>query len=341
MRVIVGLALAALISPPALAEDGATAQVDLTATVVPPPFCVITLFACDVGYTGATLWGAVASWPPPYGVTTGFGWDTVSHKDHPADYPNWKAGNKIFLDMVFHASLSGLRPGTNYFFRARAQRGDYTGYGEELCFTTPPEFRAITLPATDIKPKLATLNGMTIGQSRSPKVKVSFGWDSRSHESDPDGYLHWTAPKSVYAGDTFNYKLSNLTQETTYYFRVRAERGGFIYYGEEKRFTTPLEIRAITLPATDIKSKQATLNGTTFSEFKSPKAKVSFGWDTEPYAVRGNYRNWTSSQNAWAGDTFAVKLTKLRPNTTYYFRARAERNGIVSYGDELSFTTPP
>lgn len=75
--------------------------------------------------------------------------------------------------------------------------------------------------------------------SRSPKVKVSFGWDTRSHENDPDHYARWTSAKSVYAGDAFNYLLTNLVAERTYYFRARAGRNGTISYGEELSFTTP------------------------------------------------------------------------------------------------------
>jgi hypothetical protein len=331
--------LVALVSPPVLAEEGPTAEVELKATVVPPPFCVHTLPACNVGYLEATLWGAVVAWPPLRGVTVSFGWDTISHEDNPAAYAHWTPGNMFLL--LFNASLRNLTPGTTYYFRAKGQKGGYTAYGEEMKFTTPPEFRVITLPATDIKPRQATLNGMTMGRSRSPKAKVSFGWDTVSHDGNPNGYAHWTSAKSIYAGDNFNYILTNLTPETTYYFRARTERGGTIY-GDELSFTTPLEIRAITLPATSIKAKEATLNGTTIGDFRSPKAKVSFGWDTVSHAgTPAGYRKWTSATSVYAGNPFSYKLTKLTPNTTYYFRARAERNGTVSYGEELRFTTPP
>jgi hypothetical protein len=109
--------------------------VNLRATVVPPPFCVYTLAACDVSSTEATLWGAVVSWHPPSNVKVSFGWDTVSHKEVSGDYPNWKPG-KILLGLIFQTRVSGLAPGTTYYFRARAQTAEYTGYGEELTFTT-------------------------------------------------------------------------------------------------------------------------------------------------------------------------------------------------------------
>ena len=73
---------------------------------------------------------------------------------------------------------------------------------------------------------------------------------------------------------------------------------------------------------------------------RSPKAKVSFGWDTMSRTNPADYKHWTSNQNVWVGDTFSAKLTNLKPNTTYYFRARAVRGGVTSYGEELSFTTP-
>jgi len=36
---------------------------------------------------------------------------------------------------------------------------------------------------------------------------------------------------------------------------------------------------------------------------------------------------------------FSARLPRLSPNTTYYFRAKAEGDGTIVYGDELNFTT--
>jgi len=226
----------ALICPPALAEDGATAEVDLRATVV-KPFCVVTLAACDVGPTEAILWGAVVAWPPPSHVDVSFGWDTTSHKDDPGGYPNWVPGDTLLLGLVFHTRVSGLTPGKTYYFRARAQADGYTGYGCELSFTTLSEFSVITLPAKEIESKKATLYGKTIGRSRSPKATVSFGWDTQPRADKK--YKNWTSAQNVYVGDTFSARLTNLKPNTTYYFRARAVRGGVTYYGEELSFATP------------------------------------------------------------------------------------------------------
>jgi phosphodiesterase/alkaline phosphatase D-like protein len=204
---------------------------------VPPPCRVYTLAACDVGYTGAILWGLLICHHPPAPVTVSFGWDSVSHKNDPAGYSHWTPGKKLFFGLLFQAALSGLQPNTTYYFRARAQTAGYTDYGEELRFTTPPELRVITLPACKIENKQATLNGMTIGRTHS-KVKASFGWDTVSRAGNPGGYRNWTSAQDTWIGDIFNAKLTNLRPNTTYYFRARVVKGGTIFYGEEMSFTT-------------------------------------------------------------------------------------------------------
>ena len=218
---------------------------DLRATVVRPPFCVVTLAACDVGSTEATLWGAVVAWPPPSNVEVSFVWDTISHEDDPGGYPNWVPGDTLLIGLVFHARMNGLTPGETYYFRARAQTDGYTGYGRELSFTTPPEFSVITLPAKEIESKKATLYGKTIGRSRSPKAKVSFGWDTQPRADKK--YKNWTSAQSVYVGDIFSAKITGLKANTTYYFRARAVWNGVTSYGEELSFTTPPDRKSTRL----------------------------------------------------------------------------------------------
>jgi phosphodiesterase/alkaline phosphatase D-like protein len=228
-----------LICPPALADGGATASVDLSATVIPPPCRVYTVGACNVGYDGAVLWGMLSCCHPPSPVTVSFGWDVVSHETDPAGYDNWTTGHRFFWDVFFQARLDGLEPDTTYYFRAKAQTGDYISYGEEMSFKTPPELLVKTLPADDIELNKATLNGKTVGWYGYPEVKVSFGWDTSSREGNPGGYAHWTPTRNARVGDSFSVKLTGLSPDTTYYFRARAERGGADFYGQELSFTTP------------------------------------------------------------------------------------------------------
>jgi len=93
-----------------------------------------------------------------------------------------------------------------------------------------------------------------------------------------------------------------------------------------------------TNPATDITHESATLNahldymGTTYSVL------VSFEWGEgqDPSDLTAE----TDSQPMTQIGDFSDSLTGLAPNTTYYFRAKAEGDGI-GYGEILTFTTPP
>jgi phosphodiesterase/alkaline phosphatase D-like protein len=204
----------------------------------------------------------------------------------------------------------------------------------------PPPIRVITLPACDVDYTRAVLWGLLAYCKPPSMANVSFGWDT-SHKDDPAGYANWISAKKLLFGLLYYSEVSSLQPGTTYYFRARAKADSYYAYGEELKFTTPPDLQVITLPARDIETKQATLYGKTVGRYRSSKVQASFGWDTTSHAGDPGGYNWTPWQNVWVGDTFSAKITKLTPNTNYYYRARVARGGVVSYGEELTFKTPP
>jgi hypothetical protein len=95
----------------------------------------------------------------------------------------------------------------------------------------------ITRPANGIGTTKAILNGYLTGIGTASLVKVSFGWDTRSHAGDPDAYAHWTHPQLRRWPGKFKQRIDWLQPGTTYYFRAKAV-GDSISYGEELSFTT-------------------------------------------------------------------------------------------------------
>ena len=83
----------------------------------------------------------------------------------------------------------------------------------------------------------ATLNGYLTGLGTAPLVKVSFGWDTRSHADDPEAYAYSTPPQVKRRQGKFKQRVDWLQPGTTYYFRAKAV-GDSTSYGEELRFTT-------------------------------------------------------------------------------------------------------
>lgn len=104
--------------------------------------------------------------------------------------------------------------------------------------------------------------------------------------------------------------------------------------GEEQVAIVPPTVS--TLAATGITSNQATLNGEITDTGGEDATECGFDWDTnsgEPYA------NYTTTTCPVGTGTFSSTITGLNPNTTYYFRAKAQNSAGWGYGNELSFTT--
>jgi len=87
--------------------------------------------------------------------------------------------------------------------------------------------------------------------------------------------------------------------------------------------------------ATWITVSGATLNGRLDDMGSFEAVSVSFEWGTSPDALD---RETDPKLKRRAG-AFNARLPRLSPNTTYYFRAKAEGDGTIVYGDTLSFNT--
>jgi uncharacterized protein YycO len=86
--------------------------------------------------------------------------------------------------------------------------------------------------------------------------------------------------------------------------------------------------------ATNINADSASLNGYLTSLGTDTSIGISFQWGTSS----GNYTIETTIVSQNSTDPFSSSLTGLLPNTTYYYRAKADGDG-VAYGTENSFTT--
>ena len=135
LNCILFLVLVFLSGFPVYAEDDST-EVDLHVRVVAPP-AVITKPANGVGTKKATLNGYLIGPGTAPLVNVSFGWDTESHIGDPEACAHWTSPQTMRRTGRFKKRIDWLRPGTTYYFVAKAE-ADSTSYGEELSFTTQP-----------------------------------------------------------------------------------------------------------------------------------------------------------------------------------------------------------
>jgi len=137
---------------------------------------------------------------------------------------------------------------------------------------------------------------------------------------------------------------TSINNVTTGFYQDYGSKIGLVYTtGSSSPYNVRFEYLSlppivITLPATDITSSQATLNGSIDATGGENASERGFDWGTGPYNAPGS--PWTETGSFGTGN-FSHQITELTPGTTYFFRAKARNSAGWDYGDELSFTTSP
>ena len=193
---------------------------------------------------------------------------------------------------------------------------------------------ATTLWALQVKATTAQIWG-----SVNPNGKPTSAW---FEWGATPSYGNFTSVQDMGSGNSdlsFGRSLGPLTPGTTYYFRVTATNSVGQAYGDGLSFTTQTlpTLTVTTLPATDVNTYSAKLNGTVYGTTEETFAYWEFGTTT-------NYGSWTGVADMMGdGPIPPYNLGGLTAGTTYHFRAMAHNNSASGYGSDQSFTTlmPP
>jgi phosphodiesterase/alkaline phosphatase D-like protein len=297
---------------------------------VPPS--VTTNNASNLTTNSATLNGTLTNLGTATTVNVSFQYGTQQG----GPYPNSTPPQAMAAIGAFQANLTGLIPGSTYYYRAKADGGIHgTDYGNEVSFHTPmfPPLVA-TGSATNVTANSATLNGDLQSLGSATTVNVSFQYGTTSGT-----YSNETPPQLMATTGNFTANISSLTPGTTYYYRAKGDGGEYgTSYGEEHRFTTStLPPSVTTNAASGITAYSATLNGNLDTLGTATTVNVSFQYGT---TQGGPYHDSTTPQAKTATGAFLANLSSLDGNTTYYYRAKGD-GGIygTSYGAEANFTT--
>jgi uncharacterized protein (TIGR02145 family) len=213
--------------------------------------------------------------------------------------------------------------------------------GQIIVNTSAQEAPAIILPsvvtyeATNITDHGANLRGNVSSDGGGTITERGFYWSSTNQNPDE------TNNKVMVSGTTgsFSEEISDLTPNTTYYFRAFATNNQGISIGSVKTFSTNQEINAptvVTNSATNITTNSAQLNGNVTSDGNTTITQRGFYWSkTDNTPDVGDNKEIISGTTG----TYNKTISSLHENTTYYYRAFATNSKGTSTGWVKSFKT--
>ena len=229
-------------------------------------------------------------------------------------------------------ALTGLTPGTTYYFRIVTETVGGTTYGSILNFTTSTP-AATTTTASSVTGISASLNGTYNTGGVSGTVQFEYGTTS--------GLTTYTTVNATTltssAATTRTYSLTGLTPATTYYYRMVVIVSGTRYTGIIRNFTTSTPTAASSAAST-VTSSSAVLNGTYNTAGYAGTVAFEYGTD----ASLSTYTAVDSaSVNVSTSTNKTYTLTGLTDTTIYYFRIVTIVNGVRYEGNIESFETLP
>ncbi len=139
--------------------------------------------------------------------TSATGYEVQQYKNK-----KWTTIRKVSSNSTVTLSVSGLKAGTNYSFRIRA----YKTIGKNTQYSGYTNYTAMTLPAnmSGFKAKTTAKNYVTLGWSKNSSAT--------GYEIQRFNGKKWVSVTKVTKNSTVSYKVSKLSKNTSYQFRIRA-----------------------------------------------------------------------------------------------------------------------
>lgn len=220
-----------------------------------------------------------------------------------------------------------------YFWSVQAVDGAYAGSGfaAEQTFTAAFAPTAKTLPAANVTNTSANLNALVT--AKGALTAVAFEWGTTTNFGNT---LDLGTVSSNAVNAALLLTLTNLTADTTYYFRIVASNQVGVSRGIILNFMTGNPPGLAPLAPTGITAAQATLRASV-----NPNHSPSGAWIE--YGLTTNYSTTTAVSGLGSGTNtviFSRVLTGLTGGTTYHYRTVATNEyGITVSADAVFSTT--
>ncbi len=237
----------------------------------------------------------------------------------------------------YTSNISGLNAITIYYVRAYATNAGGTAYGNEISFSTSPEFivaPAVTTAAvTSVTSNSAVSGGAITSEGGASVTAKGVCWSTSVNPTIVNSKTN-----DGTGSESFVSSITNLFPGTTYYIRAYATNSVGTSYGEELSFTTGAIVPVVTtIPPTSITRTSASSGGDVTNNGGSTVIARGVCWSTSQNPTI----NVEHTGDGPGTGTYSSSLTGLKGNTTYYLRAYATNSAGTGYGNEIDFKTAP
>jgi len=207
------------------------------------------------------------------------------------------------------------------------------GYTKTLVFTITPIWPVVSTS----QPKMITNTGATVGgevlcYSKTYVTEKGICWSTTPTPNISNEHISIGCCKGV-----FEYGLTGLRANTTYFARAYATNSAGTSYGWPNDFRTLAPMKStITTTLSEITATTASSGGSITDDGGAAITKRGVCWST---TTAPDTTLATKTSDGTGIGTFSSSITGLTASTTYYVRAYTTNAAGTAYGNELSFTT--
>ena len=240
-------------------------------------------------------------------------------------------------EMSFISNINNLEVNTSYYVRAYAVANDTILYAENISIET--EWAGdVPLVQTGgvnfITTSSATIQAEIVEQGMSSVTKYGHCWSTSTSPTISDNNLEVPGGSTI---DTFSTILTDLSQDTRYYYRAYAVNDQGLAYGSEQSFsTTNGEPTVVTIGSNNITSSTLDLEGNLTGIGDASVTQHGHCWSTSSSPTINDDNTTLGSGSV---GVFTSNVSNLTQNTPYYYRAYATNSFGTVYGSALSFST--
>lgn len=252
-------------------------------------------------------------------------------------------GNVSSFPASFTASAAGLTPSTTYHFRAYVIANNVVSYGADMAFKTgdivQPGIR--TDASSQLTVNSARLAGTVLSKGTFPVSEYGICWGTSTNPTTAGSKFTQNGDVATVPA-SFATTVTGLSPNTAYYYRAYVISNGVTTYGSELSFRTPVvtQPQVVTGGSGGITINSARLDGSLTAGGSYPITEYGVCWGMTANPTTANSRASESGNVTTFPRNFTLLASGLSASTTYYYRAYVVSNGVTTYGNQQSFSTP-